>query len=99
MSDLSQLSESARLHAVVKGDVQGVGFRYFVQRSAEALKLTGWVRNLGSGDVECVAEGPRPALDSLLDAVRQGPRGAEVSDVDADWEDAKGDLNGFRVVL
>jgi acylphosphatase len=79
----------------VHGDVQGVGFRYHVMRSANALGLRGWVRNVADGSVELVAEGPRPALDSLLEATRQGPRLARVSGVDASWSPAKGGLDAF----
>jgi len=50
-------NERYRLHAFVKGRVQGVGFRYFVLQSVEGLDLTGWVRNLYDGLVEVVAEG------------------------------------------
>src|SRR5213595_3888362 len=63
-----------RLHAVVRGDVQGVGFRYFVQRKAQQLGLRGWVRNNDDGTVELVAEGDRGKLEDLERAVRAGPR-------------------------
>lgn len=87
--------ERARLHALVHGDVQGVGFRYFVERRARAAALTGWVRNRSDGAVECLAEGPRPALEQLLADLRRGPGMAEVSSVDVEWQPAKGDLGGF----
>ncbi|TMG57453.1 MAG: acylphosphatase, partial [Chloroflexi bacterium] len=57
--------EVERLHAVVRGDVQGVGFRYYVQRKARQLGLPGWVRNNDDGSVELVAEGERDALEQL----------------------------------
>jgi acylphosphatase len=87
-----------RLHARVRGDVQGVGFRYFVERRARADGLDGWVRNDADGSVECVAEGPRPALESLLRALHKGPTGAAVERVDAEWEQARQEPGGFRVV-
>lgn len=89
--------DGARLHAVVHGDVQGVGFRYFVLRQASRAGLIGWVRNRADGTVECVAEGPRAALESLLDDLRRGPGGAEVSSVDSQWEPPRGDLSAFDV--
>jgi acylphosphatase len=84
-----------RLHAVVRGDVQGVGFRYFVQRRARDLGLQGWVRNNDDGTVELVAEGDRPRLEELERAVKEGPRAARVDRVDAQWSAGTGELGGF----
>jgi acylphosphatase len=84
-----------RLHAVVRGDVQGVGFRYFVQRRARAHGLSGWVRNNDDGTVEIVAEGDRGELEQLQRALQEGPRGARVDRVDAQWSTATGGLQGF----
>ena len=86
-----------RLRAVVHGDVQGVGFRYFVQRRAQQLGLRGWVRNNDDGTVELVAEGPRPALEDLNRAVGEGPRGARVDRVEAQWSSATGNLDRFEL--
>lgn len=87
----------ARLHAVVRGYVQGVGFRYFVVRRARDAGLVGWVRNRPDGAVECLAEGPRPKLERLLNELREGPRPASVHEVDVDWQPAHGDLREFAV--
>jgi len=84
-----------RLHAVIHGDVQGVGFRYFITRHAQASGLRGWVRNRSDGGVELVAEGERSDLDELLRVARQGPRHARVDSVDPQWSDAKGGLDRF----
>ena len=84
-----------RLHAVIHGDVQGVGFRYFVTRQAQARGLSGWVRNRSDGAVELVAEGERSDLDELLRVARQGPRHARVASVDAQWSEAMGGLDRF----
>ncbi len=89
--------EVARLQAHVRGDVQGVGFRDYVFRTAARLGLDGWVRNLPDGTVECVAEGPRHALEDLLSRLRQGPSLAEVEEVDVDWSPAQRDVRGFHV--
>ena len=80
---------------MIHGDVQGVGFRYFMTRQAQARGLRGWVRNRPDGAVELVAEGHRPDLDELLTAARQGPRHARVEGVDAQWSEAKGGLDRF----
>ena len=84
-----------RLHAIVRGDVQGVGFRYFVERKARELGLTGWVRNNDDGTVELVAEGPRPDLEQLRQTVEAGPRMARVDRVDVQWSAASGNLARF----
>jgi len=87
-----------RLHAVVHGDVQGVGFRYFLVNSARPLGLTGWVRNRPDGAVEFVAEGERAKLERLLQAAREGPRHASVGKVDVEWEPASGGLAAFDLI-
>lgn len=86
-----------RLEAVVTGQVQGVGFRYFTRRVASGLGLDGWVANEGSGRVRIVAEGPRSGLERLLEALRDGPPGAFVGRVDATWAPAAGDLDPFEI--
>ena len=91
-------SAAAQLHAIVHGDVQGVGFRYFVARKAGAAGLAGWVRNRTDGTVECVAEGDRPALRRLLEDLHRGPSGAQVDSVEASWSEPAHEMNGFRMV-
>jgi acylphosphatase len=86
-----------RLHAVVHGDVQGVGFRYFVQRRGQQLGLQGWVRNNDDGTVELVAEGGREALEQLKRALQEGPRMARVDRVETKWMRATGGLRGFEL--
>jgi acylphosphatase len=68
-----------RVRALVKGKVQGVGFRDFTSQTATSLKLTGWVRNLADGDVEVVAEGPAEALQILAEKLMTGPPTSKVS--------------------
>lgn len=80
---------------MVRGDVQGVGFRYFLMRDAQRLGLRGWVRNRDDGAVEFVAEGPRQDLERLLEAARRGPSQARVAEVRADWSQASGGLEPF----
>ena len=87
-----------RLHAVIHGEVQGVGFRYFLLDSARPLGLQGWVRNRSDGAVELVAEGERAKLELLLRAARQGPRHARVDTVDVEWQAAAGGLARFDLV-
>lgn len=68
-------------HYLVKGRVQGVGFRWFVQREAAELGLRGWVRNTDEGDVEIVAAGEGEDLTELRRALRKGSRGSRVDTV------------------
>jgi acylphosphatase len=84
-----------RLHAIVRGDVQGVGFRYFVQRKAQQLALQGWVRNNDDGTVEVVAEGGRRELEDLKRALEEGPRLARVQRVETRWSEGTGGLDRF----
>jgi len=86
-----------RLEAVVRGYVQGVGFRWFVVRQATRLGLTGWTSNEPDGTVRVTAEGSPGALDDLLAALRDGPAGASVERVDAQRLPAAGNLPGFTV--
>jgi acylphosphatase len=88
---------AVRLDAVVRGRVQGVGFRYFVLEEANRLGVGGWVANEPDGSVRCVAEGPRAQLERLLGLLRAGPRGAWVDDVESRWGPAAGDLQRFTV--
>jgi acylphosphatase len=66
------------LHFLVQGRVQGVGFRWYVQREASELELRGWVRNTEEGDVEVVASGSVEDLAELRASLRKGPRGSRV---------------------
>jgi acylphosphatase len=87
-----------RLHAVVEGRVQGVGFRYFVVQIADELKLVGWVRNLDGGEVEVTAEGTRSRLETLLKAIHRGPASGFVSNIRVEWGEAKGEFRRFGVI-
>ncbi|WP_159728430.1 acylphosphatase [Methylosinus sp. Ce-a6] len=73
---------------IVRGRVQGVGFRAFVAREARRLALAGWARNCDDGAVEIVAAGPRDALDSLIATARRGPALARVHDLRREETDA-----------
>jgi acylphosphatase len=68
-------------HYLIKGRVQGVGFRWFVHREAAALSLRGWVRNTEDGHVEVVAAGDEKDLAELTRTMHQGSRGSRVDEV------------------
>lgn len=86
-----------RLHALVRGRVQGVGFRAHTQWQAERLGLSGFVRNEREGGVEVVAEGGREDLESLERFLRAGPPGAKVAHLEAKWLPAEGGLGNFSI--
>lgn len=92
-----RMSAQSRLHAIVHGRVQGVSFRYYTQRRAEELGLSGFVRNLWDGNVEVVAEGQRPAVEKLLAFLRVGPRAAFVTQVDTRWPAPTDEFDRFEV--
>lgn len=82
-------------HTLVKGRVQGVGFRWFVHREAAEIGLRGWVRNTDAGDVEIVASGTEQQLAELRAAVSKGSRGSRVDSVQQhDLADAEADTLG-----
>jgi len=66
----------------IEGDVQGVGFREFAMREANALKLKGWVRNRADGSVEALASGPTKIVEAFVSLCMKGPPGARVAAVD-----------------
>jgi acylphosphatase len=90
----------AAIHAVVRGRVQGVGFRDYVETRARFLHLAGAVRNLTDGrSVEVIAEGPRESLEQLIDHLRKGPRMSRVDGVDVEWKEATGEFRGFEATF
>jgi acylphosphatase len=89
--------ERARIEAIVRGRVQGVGFRWFVSRVASRLELTGWVANEPDGSVKVVAEGPAQALDELIAALERGPSGSSVSEVAVTRTPATGSFSSFSI--
>jgi acylphosphatase len=87
------------LHFLIQGRVQGVGFRWFVQREASELDLRGWVRNTEEGEVEVVASGSLDDLADLRASLRRGPRGSRVDRLIEHYlEDKEAeDLSSFRI--
>jgi acylphosphatase len=96
---VTQARSGLVLHFLVQGRVQGVGFRWFVQREASELELRGWVRNTEDGNVEVLAAGEAADLDELRSSLRQGPRGSRVDRVveHALADSEARDLESFRI--
>ena len=87
-----------RIHMVVKGRVQGVGFRYFIHDAAAKMDVTGFVRNLPDGSVEIVAEGTAEWLSRLQSAAKQGPSFSHVTDIVLSFPDATGEFSTFEIL-
>jgi acylphosphatase len=81
----------------VRGRVQGVGFRWFVEREAHILGIAGWVRNNPDGSVEVLAQGTRDQLSGLRSRLREGPRASRVDDIQEAEAHATAGLSSFRI--
>lgn len=86
------------LHLIISGDVQGVGYRTWVLRRAQDLRLVGWVKNREDGTVEVVAEGAKKGLEELANRCKRGPDVAWVEKMEAVWEKSTDEFVGFEVV-
>ncbi len=87
-----------RLHAIVEGHVQGVGYRMFVVEEARRLDINGWVRNRSDDSVEITAEGERDDLEQLVYLLREGPHLGTVSHIKATYSSASGEFKQFWVL-
>ena len=84
-------------HMIVHGLVQGVGFRYHVQRQAAATGVVGYARNRPDGTVEILAEGPRSLVESLISDIKVGPPMSSVRDLKLEWRPATGHYKSFEI--
>ena len=92
--------EGTSVHArrfVVRGRVQGVGFRWFVEREAHILQIAGWVRNNHDGSVEVLGIGTREQLAGLRSRLQEGPRAARIDDIEESEAEPVAGLNSFQV--
>lgn len=90
-------NENTRVHVWVEGRVQAVGFRAFVQQQAARVGVTGWVRNVGYGTVEAVAEGTQSQIEEFLRMVKRGPVGSRVDQFREERESVSGEFGSFRI--
>jgi acylphosphatase len=90
-------SEIIRVHIWVKGRVQGVGFRAYVEYNALQIGVLGWVRNLGRDRVEAVGEGTQEQIDQFIEIVKKGPSVSRVDETRVEYEEPTGYLDGFTV--
>jgi acylphosphatase len=87
------------LRATISGSVQGVGFRYLVQRYARRLHLRGWVRNCANGDVELCAQGDEDLLAQLVTAIQENSGAARIHHLDASYHVVSHPLTDFEIRL
>ena len=90
-------SAAESVYIIIRGRVQGVGFRYFTKQRADAYNLIGFVRNLIDGNVEVVAKGPQKSLDNLIIGLKSGPPRSVVSACVVNWRPAIGRVQGFTI--
>lgn len=86
-----------KAHIIVTGRVQGVYFRGNTQKEAQKLNVNGWIRNLDDGRLEAVFEGKKENINKLINIVREGPSRAEVTDLELEWQDFKGEFTDFQI--
>ncbi len=91
------MSLQKRVRVVISGLVQGVFFRDSTRRRAEALGVTGWVRNVGYDTVEAVAEGDRAKVERFIEMMIEGPRASRVDESRIEWEMSTGEFREFGV--
>ncbi len=87
-----------RLHAIFRGQVQGIGFRYTARSLAQPSHIAGWIKNLSSGDVEIVAEADEELLKDFLRHIEDHLSGY-ISDKTVDWQSATGEFKGFEIAF
>jgi acylphosphatase len=97
MSSTNDQSRAQARRFVVRGRVQGVGFRWFVEREAHLLQIAGWVGNNPDGSVEVLAMGTREQLAGLRSRLQEGPRAARVDDLEESEAEPVAGLNSFQV--
>jgi acylphosphatase len=93
----NQETKRSRAHVFISGRVQGVNFRWYTQRKAQELGLTGWVRNLWDGRVEAVFEGEENAVRRAVEWCHRGERPAWVEQVEVDYQEPAGEFSSFRI--
>jgi acylphosphatase len=86
-----------RAEIVINGLVQGVGFRYFIMRHAQQLGLTGYTKNLYSGEVQTVVEGEVSQIEELFSIIRSGPSHSSVKDAKIYWSDNQDEFSSFQI--
>lgn len=90
-------NQKIRLHILISGRVQGIGFRFFTRRHALSLGITGYVKNLVNGKVKVVAEGKESDMEEFVNKLKRGPSWAMVTDIKIDRREYKGIFKRFSI--
>lgn len=88
-----------RVHVIISGNVQGVGYRYFIKREAEKLGLTGYVCNLQDGGVEALFEGEREKIEEMVEKCKKGPFLSEVKNVEVKEKPGNKEFSDFQIII
>ena len=91
------MKEKVRAHIIFSGFVQGVFFRANTRKKAKELEVTGWIKNSPSGKVEAVFEGERDRIQKIIEWAKKGPQGAQVDDLELDWQEYRDEFNNFEI--
>ncbi len=91
------MSDVIQAHVFIKGRVQGVFFRWWTQRQAKKLGLTGWVGNLADGRVEAVFQGTTEKVEKMIEKCKQGSAGAKIENVEMEKGKASSVFSGFEI--
>ena len=86
-----------QVHLIILGKVQGVFYRASCQETAQVLGLTGWVRNLSTGEVEVVAQGEKEKIEKFIEWCKKGPSGAKVCEVKIEWQNNLNKFEQFKI--
>lgn len=86
-----------RAHLIISGKVQGVYFRKYTQEISIKNKVSGWVRNLKNGNVECILEGLPSNVEKVIEWCHMGPKNGRVDKIDINYETHTGEFQGFKI--
>jgi len=86
-----------RAHLIISGKVQGVYFRKYIQELSIKNKVSGWVRNLKNGNVECILEGLPSNVEKVIEWCHIGPKNSRVDKIDINYETHTGEFQGFKI--
>ncbi|MDO8644661.1 MAG: acylphosphatase [bacterium] len=89
---------SVRAHLIITGRVQGVCYRVQTQEEAVRRRLSGWIRNLPTGQVEAVFEGDQKTIEEMVAWCHKGPAGARVTEIQVDWQELRHEFDDFRII-
>ena len=91
------MKEKSRAYVLISGRVQGVFFRENTKKQARDLGITGWVRNLPTGQVEAVFEGDKDKIEKIINWAKKGPVLAKVESIEIKWQKYQGEFNDFDI--